>query len=84
MISMSNELAGRKHAIAASGHKWVSLGVGFLFDRLVSTLEVLFDQKLYAGLRAGLDANPVALDPLRHLVERNPHPDCASEQPFIS
>jgi len=44
-----------------SGHKRVRIGVGFLFDGPVQALEVLFDQKLYAGLRPGLDANPVAL-----------------------
>ena len=84
MISVSKELARSTHAIAASGHKRVRIGVGSLYGRPVQTLEVSFDQKLHAGLRAGLDANPVALHPFRHLVDRDCHPDCASEQALIS
>src|ERR1035438_1358764 len=54
------------------------IGVGFLFDGPVQALEVLLDQKLHAGLGPGLDANPVALRPVGHLMHRDRHPDCAS------
>jgi len=63
VISTSKELA----LLTASGHKWVRISVGFLLDGAVQALEVLFDQKLYAGLRSGLDANPVAVDSPRYL-----------------
>ena len=49
------------------------ISVGFLFDGAVQALEVLFDQKLCAGLRSGPDANPVAVDPSSHLVHRDSH-----------
>jgi len=52
--------------------------VGFLFDRPMQALEVLFDEKRHAGLRPGLEANPVALHPVGHLMHLNGDTDGAS------
>ena len=57
--------------LPASRHKWMRIGVGFLFHRPMQALEVLFEEKLHAGLQSGRDADMVALHPLGHLMHRD-------------